>query len=143
MSFSILNSINSEAVKYLQENAIQNCSCKCRSRNVSSENSDQLAVGQFSDSTSSSSSSLAVSSHDNKSRPSVEYLVKCINLVQELFDIDCFHGIPTALNDVYYKLGQLNNFKKNIQNVFAPSNLFTRLVYNGINNLLYTYVLIS
>jgi len=100
INFTTLNSVNSEALKYLQENAIKACVCKCSSRGVSTDHTNELAVYQFSDSTASSSS----------------------NLAQELFDIDCFHGIPTALNDVYYKLGQLNNFKKNIQNVFAPSN---------------------
>ena len=146
INFTTLNSVNSEALKYLQENAIKACVCKCSSRGVSTNHTNELAVGQFSDSTVSSSSSIASSAICNNEnnpknsahRPSVEFLVKCNNLAQELFDIDCFHGIPTALNDVYYKLGQLNNFKKNIQNVFAPSNLLLiRVNLNAKTKLLY------
>ena len=58
-------------------------------------------------------------------RPTIEFLVSCMNLVRELFDVDCFHGIPTKLNDVYYKLGQMNNFKKAIQNIFAPDKNYS------------------
>lgn len=48
-----------------------------------------------------------------------------MNLVRELFDVNCFHNIPTKLNEVYYKLGQLNNFKKAIQNIFAPDKNYS------------------
>jgi hypothetical protein len=47
--------------------------------------------------------------------------MKCVYLIQDLFDVECYQHIPTKLNDVYYKLGQLTNFKKAIQNIFDPS----------------------
>ncbi len=57
-------------------------------------------------------------------QPSIEFLLKCVHLIQDLFDVECFQSIPTKLNDVYYKLGQLTNFKKAIQNIFDPSKQF-------------------
>lgn len=147
INFTNLNSINAEALKYLQTNSLKGFHCKCKlsfngnsdqyhsnsslgSSNSVTKKENALSICQFSDSTTTSSSSLDSNTQvpevdqkrHGKNRPTVEYLVRCVNLIQELFDVDCFHGIPTALNDVYYKLGQLNNFKKNIQNIFAPSN---------------------
>jgi hypothetical protein len=96
---------------------------------------DLCLITSASPSPSSTSSSCSVSSSSSlnypnssnssdsyyKHQPSVEFLMKCVYLIQDLFDVECFQHIPTKLNDVYYKLGQLTNFKKAIQNIFDPS----------------------
>ena len=96
---------------------------------------NELAVYHGSDSASSSSSITNIHENlDNKKsfirrkssshRPTTEFLVNVLHIIQDLFDVDCFLSIPTKLNEVYYKMGQLSNFKNAIQNVFAPGNLF-------------------
>jgi hypothetical protein len=47
----------------------------------------------------------------NRHKPSPEYLLNCVNLFQNLFDVDCFLNVPTKLNELYYKYGQLQNFR--------------------------------
>ncbi len=47
----------------------------------------------------------------NRHKPSPEYLLHCVNLFQNLFDVDCFLNVPTKLNELYYKFGQLQNFR--------------------------------
>ena len=73
-------------------------------------------------------------------QPSIEFLLKCVHLIQDLFDVECFQSIPTKLNDVYYKLGQLTNFKKAIQNIFDPSKQFIiENIHKNTKNLLYYF----
>jgi hypothetical protein len=59
------------------------------------------------------------SSH-NRHKPSPEYLLNCVNLFQNLFDVDCFLNVPTKLNELYYKYGQLQNFRNVVQDMFDP-----------------------
>ena len=72
-----------------------------------------------------------------KHQPSVEFLMKCVYLIQDLFDVECFQHIPTKLNDVYYKLGQLTNFKKAIQNIFDPSMADCFAIFLRIKTLIF------
>ena len=53
-------------------------------------------------------------------KPTNEFLVRCITLFQNLFDIDCYINVPTKMNEIYYKYGRLNNFKNAIQKIFDP-----------------------
>jgi hypothetical protein len=95
-----------------------------------------LSSSSCSVSTTSSLCSFNQSNHNNHShqntdnyyrhQPSIEFLLKCVHLIQDLFDVECFQSIPTKLNDVYYKLGQLTNFKKAIH---LNPNL--KQAYNG------------
>ena len=153
IDFTKLNSITNETLKHLKENSLRNVHCRCGSggcndyqdnhSNSYKPNEDPLILCQYSDSSTSSASSLNANKQFQKSergknnenassnkrsttnRPTVEFLVKCMNLIQELFDVDCFHGVPTKINELYYKLGQMNNFKRAIQNVFAPDKNYT------------------
>ncbi len=45
------------------------------------------------------------------------YYVECLNLVCQLFNIKCYHNIPNRINDLYYKYGQLKNFRNGLTNV--------------------------
>ncbi len=57
-------------------------------------------------------------------RPSEEFLLNCVNLFQELFDVDCFQNVPTRMNEIYCKHGELLNFKRAAQNIIDPSMHF-------------------
>ncbi|CAF1008083.1 unnamed protein product [Didymodactylos carnosus] len=46
--------------------------------------------------------------------PSYQFCLRIIEQCQSLFDSNCFTQIPTTLNELYYKQGELNNFKKSI-----------------------------
>jgi hypothetical protein len=48
---------------------------------------------------------------------SIQYHIKCLNLFQELFDVKCFHNIDSKISEIYYKYGQINNFKKSLINI--------------------------
>ncbi|CAF4934906.1 unnamed protein product, partial [Rotaria magnacalcarata] len=37
-----------------------------------------------------------------------------IEQCQSLFDVTCFTQLPTALNELYYRHGELTNFKRSI-----------------------------
>jgi hypothetical protein len=86
-------------------------------------------VSSASSSLSSASSSLSSASSlnvyqkisANAHKPSQEFLIKCIHLIQDLFEVNCYKNVPTKLNELYYKLGQLMNFRNAIQNIFEPS----------------------
>jgi hypothetical protein len=58
-------------------------------------------------------------------KPTQECLVNCVNLFQNLFDVECFLNVPTKMNELYYKYGQLKNFKKAIQNIFDPEGNYS------------------
>lgn len=165
MNFSNLKNIINETLDYIKENSPRTYHCKCngafefdkqllppnKMQTIKYiDNKKELCLLPAASPSSSSSSSCSMSSsssfnynHSNSSdyykhQPSVEFLYKCVNLVQDLFDVDCFQNIPTKLNDVYYKLGQLMNFKKAIQNVFDPSKFFLKfLISNKILKINY------
>ena len=46
-----------------------------------------------------------------------EYYIECLNLFCQLFNIKCYHNIPNRMNDIYYKYGQLKNFRTGLINV--------------------------
>ena len=58
-------------------------------------------------------------------KPTQECLVNCVNLFQNLFDVECYLNVPTKMNELYYKYGQLKNFKKAIQNIFDPEGNYS------------------
>ncbi len=136
-----LNKILNDTIKFVDKNSLRNFHCKCNSITNDESSSFNSATSSSSAkrhdpylSSSSASSASSVSSHNNNNyviyqqksanthKPSVEFLIKCTNMFQELFEVPCFSNIPTKLNDVYYKLGQLTNFRNAIQNVFAPGS---------------------
>lgn len=47
-------------------------------------------------------------------RPSYQFCLTIIEQCQSLFDIICFTQVPTALNELYYRVGELTNFKRSI-----------------------------
>ena len=114
LSFS--SSSKPQTIKYLDS---RKDLCLMTSASPSSSTSSSCSVS------SSSSLNYPYSSNSSDSyyrhQPSGEFLMKCVYLIQDLFDVECYQHIPTKLNDVYYKLGQLTNFKKAIQNIFDPS----------------------
>ena len=67
------------------------------------------------------SDSIGSESQEKPHRPTQEFLLKCLKTFQDLFDVECFLNVPTKMNDIYYKYGQLVNFKKAIQNIFNES----------------------
>jgi hypothetical protein len=67
---------------------------------------------------------LGINSDRYLHRPSDEFLIHCVDLFQQLFDVQCFASVPTKMNELYYRHGQLVNFRKAVQNVFDPS-IFT------------------
>ncbi|CAF1136479.1 unnamed protein product [Didymodactylos carnosus] len=46
--------------------------------------------------------------------PSYQFCLGIIEQCQSLFDSKCFTQIPTTLNELYYKQGELSNFKKSV-----------------------------
>ena len=151
INFTSLNRVLNETVEFLKKNSLKSFHCKCngaynfdsedysplKNKIIKNSPTTRLVIKEFSSSSSSSSSSISLSNihqkqipHFNnnqtsvfsKHQPTTEFLIKCVHLVQELFNVDCFLNIPTKLNEIYYKLGQLHNFKKGIQNIFDPGN---------------------
>ncbi|CAF0751256.1 unnamed protein product [Rotaria sordida] len=47
-------------------------------------------------------------------RPTYQYCLSIVEQCQSLFDITCFTQLPTALNELYYRYGELANFKRSI-----------------------------
>ncbi|CAF4100506.1 unnamed protein product [Rotaria socialis] len=47
-------------------------------------------------------------------RPTYQYCLTMIEQCQSLFDVTCFTQLPTALNELYYRHGELTNFKRSI-----------------------------
>jgi hypothetical protein len=47
-------------------------------------------------------------------RPSYQYCLSIIEQCQSLFDVTCFTQLSTALNELYYRYGELINFKRSI-----------------------------
>ncbi|CAF4580793.1 unnamed protein product [Rotaria sp. Silwood1] len=47
-------------------------------------------------------------------RPTYQYCLSLIEQCQSLFDVTCFTQLPTALNELYYRYGELTNFKRSI-----------------------------
>lgn len=47
-------------------------------------------------------------------RPSYQYCLNIIEQCQSLFDVTCFTQLPTALNELYYRHGELTNFKRSV-----------------------------
>jgi hypothetical protein len=65
-------------------------------------------------------------------RPSYQYCLSIIEQCQSLFDVTCFTQLSTALNELYYRFGELTNFKRSIastlgvngrKNLFFPKNI--------------------
>ena len=96
-----LNEILNETSKFVEENSLKNYHCKCNA--ITNES------GPY--------------NHANSHIPTVEFLIKCVHLIEDLFEVPCFTSIPTKLNDLYYKIGQLHNFRNAIQNIFAPGKM--------------------
>ena len=54
----------------------------------------------------------------SKRKPfSNSYFVECLNLFCQLFNIKCYHNIPNRMNEIYYRYGQMKNFRKGLTNV--------------------------
>ena len=47
-------------------------------------------------------------------RPSYQFCLTIIEQSQSLFDVICYTQLPTALNELYYRYGELTNFKRSI-----------------------------
>lgn len=124
--FHALNKVVSDTLKYVESNSIKKFQCKCygfydfnKADNL--KKNSKSTFYSASSSSSLNSGSMSSENLEKAHKPSQEFLLKCLNLFQDLFDVDCFLNVPTKMNDVYYKYGQLVNFKKAIQNVFDQS----------------------
>jgi hypothetical protein len=98
-----------------------------RKRSPSRQYDSPHSSSGFSCSSSSSSSSLSEVNYANdlnqqryRHKPTQEQLMSCVQLFQNLFDVDCFLNVKTKMNELYYKYGQLQNFRKAIQNLYDP-----------------------
>ncbi|CAF0762814.1 unnamed protein product [Adineta steineri] len=60
-------------------------------------------------------------------RPSYQYCLTLIEQCQSLFDITCYTQLSTALNELYYRHGELANFKRSIASTLGVTES-TRLV---------------
>ncbi|CAF1463219.1 unnamed protein product [Adineta ricciae] len=47
-------------------------------------------------------------------RPTYQYCLNLIEQCQSLFDVTCYTQLSTALNELYYRYGELANFKRSI-----------------------------
>ena len=153
VSFQKMNRILTEITQFVDCNSLQKYHCKCntyqdfdqlsldrkrstqRKKENNSSNEVQLktkllSANSITSNNSSSDDSSGITNTKKKNidnylhRPSEEYLLTSVNLFQDLFDVDCFASVPTKMNEVYYKYGQLINFKKAVQNIFDPSMKF-------------------
>ncbi|UJR35120.1 hypothetical protein I4U23_027891 [Adineta vaga] len=50
----------------------------------------------------------------NDHRPTYQYCLNLIEQCQSLFDVPCYTQLSTALNELYYRHGELANFKRSI-----------------------------
>jgi hypothetical protein len=46
-----------------------------------------------------------------------------IEQCQSLFDVTCFTQLPTALNELYYRFGELTNFKRSIASTLGVTGM--------------------
>lgn len=60
--------------------------------------------------------------HVNKINLNSEFYLNCTTMFQNLFDVKCYHHVPTKMNEIYYKFGQLINFKQSVINVMELSS---------------------
>ncbi|CAF0978639.1 unnamed protein product [Brachionus calyciflorus] len=146
-SIQSMSKVLNETLKYAESNSINKFQCKCNgildfNKEIPNENliKKKTSSSKLTSSSSSLTSSNSLASSNSSSsyynhKPSQEFLLKCLKLFQELFDVDCFLNVPTKMNDIYYKYGQLVNFKKAIQNIFDPNENSTteKLVCNVQN----------
>ena len=131
MSFAEINRILKDTQEYLNENSLEKFHCRCNSyydferqlgkevdltskrtsqnldnKSKSGMNSNQIAFSHVFPASSNPKSEYY------RHRPTQECLVNCVNLFQNLFDVECYLNVPTKMNELYYKYGQLKNFKK-------------------------------
>ena len=144
ISFKEINRIIKETQQYLNENSLEKFHCRCNnyydferqlgnevdskskrvSQNLDVKNKNNPCANQM------NIASILPSSTHTKSefyrhKPTQECLVNCVNLFQNLFDVECYLNVPTKMNELYYKYGQLKNFKKAIQNIFDPEGNYS------------------
>ena len=65
---------------------------------------------------------------------SVDYYITCLTSFCELYDVKCYHKIPSKMTEIYYKYGQLINFKRSlieILNIGINMKILTNLVFNS------------
>lgn len=128
-SFQALSRALGDTLKYVDSYSINKFQCNCfgfnnfNKKECCKKNS-KLAPNCVSSSSSVRSGSINSDNHEKTHKPSQEFLLKCLSIFQDLFDVDCFLNVPTKMNDIYYKYGQLVNFKKAIQNIFDESKNF-------------------
>lgn len=128
-SFQTLNKAVTETLKYTETNSIKKFQCKCFgfydfNKVDNLRKNSKTTFNSASSISSLNSGSVNSVDMEKNHKPSQEFLLKCLNLFQDLFDVDCFLNVPTKMNDIYYKYGQLANFKKAIQNIFDKSKFF-------------------
>jgi hypothetical protein len=79
----------------------------------------------------------------NKSNLNKEFFINCTTMFQNLFDAKCFHNVPTKMNEIYYKYGQLVNFKQSVINVMELNSDISieritaaiQKMYNEVNDM--------
>jgi len=151
INYSKANKLLKETLDFVSKNSLNNFHCKCNNfydydKQISIREQRKLMVKmsrnrspnrQYNSShssafscSSSSSSSSSLSEVNNladlnqqryRHKPTQEQLMSCVQLFQDLFDVDCFLNVKTKMNELYYKYGQLQNFRKAIQNLYDPS----------------------
>lgn len=123
---STINKILKDTVQHLSKNNSMNkFHCKCNGLYDFKKQKSNRQSDQTKSSSKRYNGNKNFEDHEESDyfehKPSQEFLLNCLNMFQRLFDVDCYLNVPTKINDLYYKYGQLVNFKKAIQNIFDPS----------------------
>lgn len=130
IGFGEINKIIKETQDYLNENSLEKFHCRCNNfydfekqigkdlSELKSKRPISTNEAQLNQLTNNQYLANNPNSEYYRHRPTQEFLVNCVNLFQNLFDVECYLNVPTKMNEIYYKFGQLQNFKNAIQNIF-------------------------